>query len=138
MLESWVWFHGFSVAIMVSSGDWWKEAEPFMFGFGFGTMFFITQLYGLPFWRKISPWWRFVPAVVWIVATVVAVTVTDDISNSRLSTLVMIPSGQWACAFAAWLIIYALQCRIQNPGVELFELTNHNTNSSIAKCNLVL
>ena len=94
---------------MVSTGDWWKEAEPFIFGFGFGTMFFVTQLYGLPFWRHISPWWRFIPAVGWIAATVLTVTVTDDISNGTLSTLVMIPSGQWACAFAAWLIIYALQ-----------------------------
>jgi len=54
LLESWVWFHGFGVAVMVAEDIWWKEMAPFMFGLGFGTLFFVTQIYGLPIWRGIS------------------------------------------------------------------------------------
>ena len=50
LIESWVWFHGFSVAIMIRKGVWWQEMSPYMFGYGFGTIFFYTQIYSLPLW----------------------------------------------------------------------------------------
>jgi hypothetical protein len=45
---------------MVAKGEWWDEMAPFMFGIGFGTLLFVTQLYGLPFWRGLNPYFRFV------------------------------------------------------------------------------
>ena len=92
---------------MVSTGLWWEEMAPFMFGFGFGTLFFVTQIFGLQMWRDISPWWRLLPGVVWFIFAIVTVTAIPEVKNSFLSGLVTIPAGQWGCAFAAWLIIYA-------------------------------
>ena len=98
---------GFSVAVMVSTGLWWEEMAPFMFGFGFGTLFFVTQIFGLQMWREISPWWRLLPGILWFIFAIVTVTAIPEVKNSFLSGLVTIPAGQWGCAFAAWLIIYA-------------------------------
>ena len=106
LLECWVWFHGFSVALMVAKGNWWEEVEPFMFGVGFGTLFFVTQLYGLPFWKSLSPYLRVIPAVVWFVAITLAITLSNDVANSKLFTFLQIPMGQWGCALIAWCTIY--------------------------------
>ena len=125
LLESWVWFHGFSVAVMVTSqgkicdenwvltrflDDWWTDSAVYIFGFGFGTLLFITQLYGLPFWQKISPYWRILPAAAWITFAVSVVLASEDVPNKNIGLgLGSIPAGQWACAFAAWLILLLLR-----------------------------
>lgn len=110
LLESWVWFHGFSVAVMVATGEWWTESAPYIFGYGFGTLLFITQLYGLPFWQKINPYWRILPAAAWLTFAVTVVLATPSIPNKNLGLgLGSIPAGQWACAFAAWLILLILR-----------------------------
>jgi len=106
--ESWVWFHGFAVAIMVANGVWWKDdMMAFMFGYGFGTLFFVTQIFGLPFWKNISPYWRILPAGGWLLFAILLVVCNDEISNHYLMTLVVIPAGQWGCAFLTWLVLYA-------------------------------
>ena len=124
LLECWVWFHGFSVAVMVAkegnfkiwfkvfnifSENFWEESAPFIFGYGFGTLFFLTQLYGLPFWYKINPYFRLIPAICWIIFAVTVVVAVPAIPNSYLGLgLGSIPAGQWACSFAAWLILLVL------------------------------
>lgn len=124
LLECWVWFHGFSVAVMVAkegnfkiwvkffnifAENFWEESAPFIFGYGFGTLFFLTQLYGLPFWYKINPYFRLIPAICWIIFAVTVVVAVPAIPNSYLGLgLGSIPAGQWACSFAAWLILLVL------------------------------
>ena len=106
LLESWVWFHGFSVAVMVAKGVWWEEMAPFMFGYGFGTLFFVTQIFGLPLWKNISPYWRILPPALWLLFAILVVVCVDVIENSYLTALIFIPAGQYGCAVAAWLIIW--------------------------------
>ena len=70
----------------------------------------MTQLYGLPFWQKISPYWRILPAVAWITFAVSVVLASEDVPNKNIGLgLGSIPAGQWACAFAAWLILLLLR-----------------------------
>ena len=79
---------------------------PFMFGFGFGTLFFVTQIFGLPLWSRISPYWRILPPACWFLFAILVVVLADDIENSFPMGLVAIPAGQLGCAFAAWIILY--------------------------------
>ena len=66
-------------------------------------------MYGLPFWRKISPYWRILPAVLWLTFAISVVLASDSIPNKNIGLgLGSIPAGQWACAFAAWLILLLL------------------------------
>ena len=109
MLESWVWFHGFAIAVMVAKTDeWWTEMGPYQFGLGFGTLFFFTQIFGFPFWRSISPFWRIGPPLAWTIFAILIVTLQEDVRNSYLTGMITIPAGQWACALAAWLIILGM------------------------------
>jgi len=107
LLETWVLFHGFAVAVMVAKGEWWDEMAPFMFGIGFGTLVFVTQLYGLPFWRGLNPYFRLIPGVLWIVAVVIGIT-ASSLPNSYILTMFQIPLGQIGCAVIAWFICWLL------------------------------
>ena len=102
-----MWFHGFSVAVMVTTyDDWMEDLLPWLFGFGFGTLVFVTQIFGLPFWQDISPWWRIIPPAVWISFSVLVVVLNEDVNNGYLMSLVSIPSGQWGLGFGAWFFIW--------------------------------
>jgi hypothetical protein len=79
-----------------------------MFGYGFGTLFFITQIFGLPFWKDISFYWRLIPSIGWILFTIIFIVAQDKIPNNFLMSLVVIPAGQWGCAFASWVITWVL------------------------------
>jgi len=106
LIETWVWFHGFSVAIMIRKGVWWMELSPYNFGLGFGTIFFVTQIFSLPFWYKISPYWRIIPPVLWFIFAFAIILGNAAVPNRFLMGIFVIPAGQWGCAFLSWLISY--------------------------------
>ncbi|CAK8696309.1 unnamed protein product [Clavelina lepadiformis] len=77
LIEVWVLVHGTFVAVQTESFD--LQIWP-VFAFGFGFILAFTQIFGLPFWKKISPYFRLIPVILFFVI-VLALSGTLIIDN---------------------------------------------------------
>lgn len=103
--ESYVMAHGALVAVQTANPEKPNQLWP-MFFFGFGFLLCFTQIFILPFWQKISPWFRILPgAFYYIFAFIIYSTVIPEGLRNMFQT-VAIPSIQYANMILAWLCLY--------------------------------
>ena len=68
-------------------------------------------LFELAHENLISPYWRILPPAAWTLFCILLVVLQSNqyVSARFLMTLVVIPAGQWGCAFASWIIAFLMQ-----------------------------
>lgn len=98
--ESWVTVHGSVVAAQTLADYGYGR-----FLYGFLWMFCMTGIFGLPFWSKISRWYRVIPWVAYLIALVVGYSVIKDENGkpfTRMWEACNIPLVLYLLAFAAY------------------------------------
>jgi len=103
--ECWVTFHATVVAVQTADPSKEDQLWP-MFFFGFGLMLFLTQIYILPFWKKISPYFRVIPPIIYFGATFAIYGAALVGGIGKIYEILFIPSLQYLNMFLAWLLIY--------------------------------
>lgn len=107
LLESWVTIHATVVA--VQTGGPGLELWP-MFCFGFLWLFFMTQLFGLPFWKKIPGWTKSLPFLVFFSVTLGLYGFYFEDSQGRhwirLNELIRIPFIEYMAVLWSWLCLW--------------------------------
>uniref|UniRef100_H2YWE1 Uncharacterized protein n=1 Tax=Ciona savignyi TaxID=51511 RepID=H2YWE1_CIOSA len=111
--ESWVLAHGTVVALqtgdpaVAGGSSLWP-----IFTFGFGFVFAFTQVFGLPFWKKISPFFRIIPVVIFfaivtaLCGTVVQGKEPGQSGFSRMYEMFFIPAEEYMMLLFSWLFLY--------------------------------
>ncbi|XP_067941895.1 uncharacterized protein [Watersipora subatra] len=110
ILETWVTIHSLIIAAQTGSGVMGKELWP-MFVFGFATVIFLTQLYGLTFWRDVPSWSRSIPVALYVVIVVFTYSFVKDTEGrrfTRISEIIRIPGIYYLIVLVAWLVIVAI------------------------------
>ncbi|XP_022080761.1 uncharacterized protein LOC110973875 [Acanthaster planci] len=108
VLESWVIIHGSIVASQTGGPDLNGTLLWPMFCFGFLWIFTMTQLYGLPFWKKLPVWVRPTPFVVYLAATIGVYSTLPDREGRywvRLNEIIRIPGIEYLAALFTWIVI---------------------------------
>jgi len=105
--ESWVLLHATVVALQTADPSKPNNIWP-MFCFGFGFMLFMTQVYILPFWKKISVYYRAIPPIFYFIATFVTYGVALPDGIGKVYEIFFISSLQYINMFLAWLFLYFL------------------------------
>ena len=107
-LEAWVILHSSVVASQTGGPDLTGTLLWPMFCFGFLWMFTFTQLYGLPFWRKLPAWIRPTPFVIYLAATLGIYSTLPDREGRywiRLNEIIRIPAIEYLAALFTWAVI---------------------------------
>ncbi|CAH1241666.1 Hypp6385 [Branchiostoma lanceolatum] len=99
ILETWVALHGAIVAYQTGgpTGYW-----P-MFTFGFSALVVFTQLFTLPFWKRLPTWTRSIPALAYLAMTLYTYSGLPDKNGqlwTRLWEPIIIPFNQYFFALA--------------------------------------
>lgn len=105
--EMWVLLHASVVAVQTADPSKDTQLWP-MFFFGFGLMLFLTQIYILPFWTRISAWWRIIPPLVYFSATFATYGAALVGGIGQVYEILFIPSLQYLNMFLAWALLYFL------------------------------
>ncbi len=104
--EAWVFIHGMVISMQTLSSDSWP-----MFTFGFGAIFALTQVPGLPCLQDRHWALRVVPLIVFIIAYVV--TYVSVTKWTKPHVVVFIPMAEYmgamALNFAMWLVLRCLK-----------------------------
>jgi len=103
--EIWVLFHATVVAIQTADPSKSDQLWP-MFFFGFGFMACFTQVFILPFWSKISAYFRVIPPLLYLVVTFVVYGVALPGGIGKVYEIFFISSLQYLNMFLAWLVLY--------------------------------
>ncbi|XP_076810433.1 uncharacterized protein LOC143453151 [Clavelina lepadiformis] len=109
--EMWVLIHGTVIAIQTSNPDATGTSPWPIFAFGFGFMLAFTQIFGLPFWKKISPYFRIIPVLIFFgVVAALCGTVIDGKNGesgfSRMYEMFFIPAEEYLMFFLSWLFLF--------------------------------
>ena len=109
--EAWVIVHSGVVAAQ-TGGDEQKGTRLWpRFVFGFSLGFVITQIFGLPFWRKLPTWSRFLPLLVYSAITLWAYSWIPDADGNtwvRLPEIFTIPSTFYIFFVYAYFLVFIL------------------------------
>ncbi|CAH1796829.1 unnamed protein product [Owenia fusiformis] len=107
ILQSWMLLHGAMVAFQ--TGDPSKVADFWpMFLFGFACLLALSWIYILPFWNKISGWFRFIPPLVFIgimVGSYSQILDQDGKPYTRMAEVIRIPGFFFATFFIFWVCL---------------------------------
>ncbi|KAJ8026685.1 hypothetical protein HOLleu_31593 [Holothuria leucospilota] len=107
ILESWVTLH--STVVAVQTGGPGLHLWP-MFFFGFLWLFFMTQLFGLTFWKKLPSWTRPIPFIVYLAVTIglYGFHFVDNKGRHwiRLNEPIRIPFIEYLAVCWAWVCIW--------------------------------
>lgn len=88
--ESWVFIHATVIAMQTLPG--WP-----MFSFGFGAVFVVTQLPGLPCMLKLHPVVRVIPAAIFAIFWVMLGYMSSAVAGTNPGQLLGIPVTMWLC-----------------------------------------
>ena len=64
------------------------------------------QIFTLPFWKKISPWFRFLPGIIFYTVAILVYALYLTGGLSKLWETVTIPFIQYVNMLLAWLVLY--------------------------------
>ncbi|XP_038045703.1 uncharacterized protein LOC119720195 [Patiria miniata] len=107
-LESWVILHASVVASQTGGPDLNGTLLWPMFCFGFLWLFTMTQVYGLPFWKKLPSWVRPTPFVIYLAATIGVYSTLPDRQGRywiRLNEIIRIPGIEYLAVLFSWVLI---------------------------------
>ena len=107
--EAWVIVHSGVIAAQTGGDDMKGTRLWPRFVFGFSLALVITQLFGLPFWRRIPTWCRFVPLLLYAAVTLWAYSwIPDEDGNTwvRLPEVFTTPSAYYIFFVYGWLLLY--------------------------------
>ncbi|XP_013394799.1 uncharacterized protein LOC106162167 isoform X1 [Lingula anatina] len=111
LLEIWVTWHGGVVAYQTGGPDMLGTKLWPMFVFGFALVLVLTQIFSLPFWRRI-PWWtRVFPLVVYLAITIWCYSWIPDAQGRtwvRMQEIIRIPAVYYLYALMAFGLLYLI------------------------------
>ena len=111
MQEGWVIVHSGVVAAQTGGDEQQGTRLWPRFVFGFSLGFVITQVFGLPFWRVLPTWCRFLPLLVYTAVTLWAYSWIPDENGDpwvRLPEIFTIPSTFYIFFCYGALLVYIL------------------------------
>ncbi|XP_064646855.1 uncharacterized protein LOC135499822 isoform X2 [Lineus longissimus] len=129
ILETWVTLHGSLVAYQTGGPD--HVIWP-MFCFGFSTMVVVTQIFTLPFWRKIPVWVRPFPALILLAVIIYCYSWIPDAQGRYfvgMIEVIFIPALLLLAPLAIWFLLW-LYLKVEE------KCKNRNTDSQKPKRNL--
>jgi hypothetical protein len=136
-LESFVLIHGGVVAYQTGGEKLMRTSLWPMFVFGFGFMFVMTQVHGLPFWNKLPGLCRVIPAVVYFAIVLYSYSWIPNAEGRiwvRMNEIVRIPSLEYLFFFAlVGFMLLLLKC-FKTP---MYEETPTSMNRTALKPILV-
>ncbi|XP_078483384.1 uncharacterized protein LOC113475452 [Ciona intestinalis] len=83
-----------------------------IFTFGFGFVLAFTQVFSFPFWKKISPYFRIIPVLIFftivlaLCGTVVEGKEPGQTGFSRIYEMFFIPAEEYMMLLFSWLFLY--------------------------------
>ncbi|XP_067687198.1 uncharacterized protein [Haliotis asinina] len=110
LLETWVTVHGTVVAIQTGGPDLLGTKLWPMFCFGFSLLIVVSQIFSLPFWRKVHAAFRVIPLAIYIGVTLYMYSWIPDVKGRtfvRLQEVVRIPAVYYLGFLYAWILFFA-------------------------------
>lgn len=101
LMESWVFLHGTVIATQTIPSPSWA-----MFCFGFGAVFVVTQVPGLPIFDGTHWAFRLIPCFFFIIAYVLTFTLVANMSKAFVVTF--IPMALWLGAIGLNIFVFVL------------------------------
>ena len=101
-----------SDSLQFSAGSLAKSSGGTTASLAIFTLTFILQVYSFPFWKRISPWFRIIPIIVYfavvsaLCATVVKGSEPGQSGFSRMYEMFFIPAEEYMMFFFSWLFLY--------------------------------
>lgn len=126
-LESFVLIHGGVVAYQTGGEKLMRTNLWPMFVFGFGFMFVMTQVHGLPFWNNLPGVCRVIPAVVYFAIVLYSYSWIPNAEGQtwvRMSEIVRIPALEYLFFFALVGFMLLLQKCFKTPAYETPETSS--------------